>query len=271
MRCHYMSDLHLETQEFPWSLPKGDVLVLAGDLANAAHLDGARTQPYSRNMRDRVLRFADAASRNFTHVLLVAGNHDHYDGVFSETVTTLKRELPSLHVLDDEAVEIGGVCFYGTTLWTDFGVGDTETMNRVRRKLGEYFFVKIGSCAHDGETATRKFTPEDAAAAFERSWQKLRTHLASPDRKPTVVVTHHAPSRQGLNATHIGSGLDCAYASDLDAAIASFDRVPAWIHGHTHIRKSYRIGGTAVLANCRGFDGRDRSANAFKPDPFFDL
>ncbi len=81
MRCHYMSDLHLETQEFPWRLPRGDVLILAGDISHACCLDPARSTPYAVRQRDRVLRLFDDARANFAHVLLVAGNHDHYDGI----------------------------------------------------------------------------------------------------------------------------------------------------------------------------------------------
>lgn len=32
MRCHYLSDLHLESQDFISALPKGVVLIVAGDL-----------------------------------------------------------------------------------------------------------------------------------------------------------------------------------------------------------------------------------------------
>ena len=91
------------------------------------------------------------------------------------------------------------------------------------------------------------------------------------ERAPTVVITHHAPSRKGLNPLHIGNGLDGAYASNLDDLVAGLDRVPFWIHGHTHIRRQYRIGGTQVVANCRGFEGRDPVARTFTPATFFDL
>lgn len=35
MRCHYLSDLHLEAQDFGTALPKGEVLIIAGDLCHA--------------------------------------------------------------------------------------------------------------------------------------------------------------------------------------------------------------------------------------------
>ena len=78
MRCHYMSDLHLETQEFRGSLPKGDVLIIAGDLCHARCLDPLLIDKYSTDQRGRVHCFIDIALANFGHVLVVPGNHDHY-------------------------------------------------------------------------------------------------------------------------------------------------------------------------------------------------
>ena len=65
MRCHYISDLHLEFQDFQWKLPKGDVLIIAGDLCHARCLDPARRDKYSIDQRARVMRFAESAVANF--------------------------------------------------------------------------------------------------------------------------------------------------------------------------------------------------------------
>jgi hypothetical protein len=43
-----------------------------------------------------------------------------------------------------------------------------------------------------------------------------------------------------------------AYASNLDDLVAS-SGAATWIHGHTHIRRKYRVGGVDIRANCRGF------------------
>ena len=130
MRCHYVSDLHLESQDFPWKLPSGDVLIIAGDLCHAARLDPTRTDKYSFNQRERVLRFAEQASAQFRHVLSVAGNHDHYDSIFEETVAHLRRWLPGITVLDNESREIDGVRFFGSTLWSDFEGRSQTAMDR---------------------------------------------------------------------------------------------------------------------------------------------
>jgi hypothetical protein len=211
----------------------------------------------------------DAARLAFPHVLLVPGNHDHYDGVFETTADVLRRHLP-VTVLDNTDVVIDGVSFFGTTLWTDFEGRNQACMDRVRRKCGEFFFVRTHARVEGGQTKLCKFQPEHALAAFDRSWETLKRHVHARDGQ-TVVVSHHPPSRQGLNPLHMGNGIDGAFASDLDAEIASWTTVPVWVHGHTHIRRRYRIGETVVRTNCRGFDGKDLSARGFSAEPHFDV
>lgn len=270
MRCHYLSDLHLESQLFPWTLPKGDVLIIAGDLCHASALDPARTDLYRVRQRDRVLRLIDEAMRAFAHIIVVAGNHEHYGSVFEDTPPLLRQHLSGVTVLDDEHIEIDGVRFFGATLWTDLAGRDPAASECIRRGMGEYFFAKTRRANDDGETKSTKLLPADTLAAHDRAVAKLRGLVALPER-PTVVVSHHAPSFKGLNPHHRGNGLDGAFASDLDDVIIGMTSTFFWVHGHTHIRKKYKIGRTTVLANCRGYEGKDLSARGFAPDCYFDI
>ena len=171
------------------------------------------------------------ARANFAHVLLIAGNHEHYDGVFDDTAGLLKRNLPSVTILDNEHVEIDGIRFFGTTLWSNFEEGSEASMNAVRRRMGEFYFVKKRRVDADGCESLAKFRPEDALEAFDASWATLTNFVAAGER-PTVVVSHHAPSLQGRNPRHAGNGLDGAYGSDLDARISTLAQVPVWVHSH---------------------------------------
>jgi 3',5'-cyclic AMP phosphodiesterase CpdA len=266
-----MSDLHLEAQDFRWRLPQGDVLIVAGDLCHASCLQPVRSDLYAVRQRDRVMRFVDTARASFAHVLLIAGNHDHYDGIFEDTAVSLRQCLPGVTVLDDEHVDIAGVRFFGTTLWSDFERGSPASMDKARRGVGEFFFVKTRT--HDGNNkdGLAKFRPQDALQAHHRSLAALKRCVEAAGAPKTVVISHHAPSLKGLNPLHAGNGLDGAYASDLEATIASLPGVPVWVHGHTHVRRTYRIGDTLVRANCRGFDNRDASARTFSVSECFAL
>lgn len=268
MRCHYLSDLHLEAQSFDTPLPTGDVLILAGDLCHAGCLDPAKADPYSVKQRERVQRALEAMRRNFERVLLVPGNHEFHDGIFEDTTALLRQQMPGVTVLDNETVEIEGVRFFGATLWTEFRDGSASTLDTVRRRLGDYFFIRKRPAA--GERRGPKFQPEDALAAHHIARAALLAAVsASP--KPLVVISHHAPSRLGLNP-HVGTrDLDIAYASDLDETIASFERVPVWVHGHTHVSRSYRIGRTDVRSNALGFAAKGHGAAGFSVKASFEV
>lgn len=269
MRCHYLSDLHLESQDFRGTLPRGDVLIIAGDLCHASALDPKQAVPHRAKQRERVRRFVSEATSAFSHVLLVPGNHEHYDGVFEDTGALLRRHLPDVTVLDNEAVEIDGVRFFGSTLWTDLDARNEASMEKIRRGMGEYFFAKTRDGASDKQPSLTKLLPLHTLAAHDRALTALRREACR--NGPMVVITHHAPSPQGLNPQHKGNGLDGAFASDLQEFITGLSNVHVWVHGHTHIRRRYRIGGTTLLANCCGFIGRDLSARNFSPDVYFDL
>ena len=262
MRVTYMSDLHLESETYAPRFGGGDVLVIAGDLCHARCLDPARSDGYSVAQRSRVMRFLDAARPVFVHIVMVAGNHEHYDGVFEDTGALLRRHLPGVTVLDDDVAEIGGCRFFGSTLWTDFSGGDPAVLDGVRRRMGEYFFVRTRGPV-DARGRLPKLTPEDAMAAHRRAWTALQTALAQAGAKPAIVITHHAPSVLGANARFKGDALEAAYCSALDEEIARFTGVRAWIHGHTHVARRYRIGAVEVCTNARGLASKHGAAAGF--------
>lgn len=269
MRCHYLSDLHLEAQSFDTGLPKGDVLIVAGDLCHARCLDPARADRYSVEQRERAMRVIDEALREFAHVVLIAGNHEHYDGVFEDTASLLKQHLPGVTVLDNEAIDIEGVRFYGSTLWTDLSQQTEEHVTAIRKGMGEYFFVKTRAGGLDQPLA--KLRPADTHRAHEAAWKRLRVVVTAEPRRPTVVITHHAPSCSALNPRFPDSPLNPAYASNLDDQIAAFENVPVWVHGHTHIAKTYRIGKTVVRSNALGFAAKFGAAPGFSVKAHFDI
>jgi len=89
-----------------------------------------------------------------------------------------------------------------------------------------------------------------AEHANARQW--LRGELASPSGYPTIVVTHHAPSRQGSRPSDRGQMIESAYTSDMDAWVATTP-IAAWVHGHTHVATRYQCGSVSVISNARGY------------------
>ncbi len=119
MRIITYSDLHLEFGS-AWELPPqadGDVMILAGDFITLKDYDPL----------DRLLR------RWKKPVLYVTGNHEYYtQRPMNEEEEIYKAWLadyhPYVHLLRDEAATIGGVHFFGGTMWTDFNGGDVLAM-----------------------------------------------------------------------------------------------------------------------------------------------
>ena len=198
MRVHYMSDLHLEFSNQDVALPSGEVLILAGDMTIAYCLDPANADDNSRKARESTARFFDQACRNFRDVILLSGNHEPYgydiDGAHDRIRATLGGG--NVHYLENEAVEIDGVPFLGCTLWTDMDGRDPSALNNVGRGLNDFYLVGTGG---------RRFTSSDAADRHDASLAWLGGELLKHVGRPVVVVTHHAPSYQGLHAAHVGS------------------------------------------------------------------
>jgi predicted phosphodiesterase len=231
MRLNVLSDLHLSLG--PLRVPRNDadVVVLAGDIARP--------------------REAIAWASGFAKpVLYVPGNHEFYGGSIAGTVAELKR-LPAgtnIRVLEDDELTIGGVRFLGTTLWTDFmlfGEGEKRAtaMQEAQRFMRDFTRIRLGEAP---------FTPQASAALFAQHAAWLAAKLAQPHAGPTVVITHHAPSRKSIHPRFADSLMNACFVSDAERLIDG-GRARLWIHGHTHDSFDYVVKGTRVLCNPRGY------------------
>lgn len=65
-----------------------------------------------------------------------------------------------------------------------------------------------------------------------------------------------------LSDLHLGQGALAAPSTDADVVVLDGERVQLWIHGHTHDSFDYRLNGTRVLCNPRGYarDGVNENA-----------
>jgi Icc-related predicted phosphoesterase len=194
-------------------------------------------------------------------VVYVLGNHEFYGQKIQKLVAKLKELAAgsTVHVLDNDRVEIGGVVFLGTTLWTDFCLyGDPVKAERLAR-WGMNDFQKIRIMP-----TFRRFLPKNAREFHAHSLEWMRREASATQDKGVVVVSHHAPSPKSIPASRQDDPLNVAYASNLEPFIA--DIGPAlWIHGHIHHRAEYMVGRTRVISNPRGHKSEPDSGF----DPFF--
>lgn len=223
-----MSDIHLEDAGFKVSDVEADVVVLAGDI-------GVGTQG------------VQWAKESFSlPVIYVAGNHEYQDAALTmdEHMALMKQaaEGSNVTVLDNEGAVIGGVRFLGTTLWTD-----------CKHLLYCDQNILVDSNSDDGCLDADKMN-----GMFEAACIFLEGELAKPFDGKTVVVTHHAPSMQSIHEVHADNPWRGCYATDIEDVMTGAD---VWIHGHTHNSFDYRVAGTHIICNPRGYVDSGGSEN----------
>ena len=234
MKLHILSDLHLGTGGFEPPSTDADVVILAGDIARPRD-----AVPWARQFGKPVL--------------YVAGNHEFYGGSLDGTMEALRRSCDgsSVHVLDDSEVVLDGVRFLGSTLWTDFQLFEdearqAESMAEAQRLIRDFSRIRLA------EASDAVFTPQDSATRFRRHAGWLRGRLDAPFDGPTVVITHHSPSPGSIHPRFADSLLNACFVSSAEHLLDG-GRVQLWIHGHTHDSFDYRVNGTRIVCNPRGY------------------
>ncbi len=246
------SDLHYELGgqfEPPPSLNgKVDGVILAGDIAT-----GPDVIKHARHIAHAI----------GAPTVLVAGNHEFYDQVLETLIDDLRAQSDSeVQFLDGDAVEIAGVRILGATLWTDFALNPDrriKAMHGMHNLMNDFRWIKRRSSTR----GTRKVDPLHLVEIHKAQLSWLSTELAKPFDGPTIVVTHHAPSRRSLDRRDDSSLIAAAYASNLDDFIEG-KNIDVWIHGHIHENQDYMIGNTRIIANPYGYK-ENYSNPDFKP------
>jgi predicted phosphodiesterase len=236
MKAWVFSDLHIDVNrsiepfQLPQPWPEHDLVVIAGDVCEGV-VEGVRW------IAERAL--------NARPVVYVPGNHEFY-GRDRHAELEAGRETaarhPNIHVLDRDAVSIGGVTVLGATLWTDYAIYGAAgaAMALAERLMSDHRVISNGA---------RAWTAADALDDHERARIWLAGALRR-SRGPTLVVTHHCPSPASIAAKFRLHPLTPAFASDLDHLVAGAD---IWVHGHTHAARDHRVGKCRVVNNPRGY------------------
>ncbi|GAA2857830.1 metallophosphoesterase [Aminobacter niigataensis] len=242
MRLWILSDLHLEIANLPGPLhvPAADVCVVAGDLCNGI---------------DRGVQWLEQHIAPCMPCIYVGGNHEFYRGAIIEGIAAGKvaaSQTRRVHFLQNETVELDGVCFVGATLWTDFRLAGHQAlaMSHAQERMND--FRKIAY----RRAPWARFRPAAAVGLHSESRRFIEDSLASRS-SPVVVVTHHAPLRQSLPNPDSNDLLGAAYASDM-SAILEMKSPNLWIHGHIHQSCDYIHSTTRVVCNPRGYNSENK-------------
>ena len=260
MKIRVMSDLHLEFQNKlnDWLVPplphdQDTTLILAGDIA----------------LHKQVPIFLGLCSAQFKHVVYVTGNHEFYKANMPAVPGKIKaaiQHLPNVHFLDTDTVELDGVNFVGTTLWTDMDRGNELTMYYAKAKMSDYKVIRSGPPA---EPWKWKLSPTETCALhrIQRDYMFDTINDLQETGKMIVAVSHHLPSFLCIAEHRRGADLNGAYASELYELIAD-SQPDLWVHGHTHDSVDIVPPGTntRIVCNPRGYWPADLNPDF---DPFF--
>jgi Icc-related predicted phosphoesterase len=232
---NYLSDLHLESGKLSWDVPDcADVVVIAGDLWNGNS---------GLNWLDE---FAQTTNKP---IIYVPGNHCFWDNDIKLWPVFAKKFCDNIGVyfLYNDEIEINGMVYLGTTLWTDFNSLGNQPLKMAQAQavMNDYRWIKSGSTL---------VTPEEILAEHVLARQWLASKLVLHRDRTTCVVTHHAPTKRSLSASKQESKYAPFYATDMLDFV--MDHQPdVWIHGHLHDTVQYFINDTLVVSNPRGHAG----------------
>jgi len=232
MKLRILNDLHIEFEAFDPPEVDADVVILAGDI----HVK-------SKGLYWALEKFKDIP------VIYVLGNHEYYGEALPKLFEKLKRKAQdtNVHVLDNETVTIDDVTFLCCTLWTDFSLfGDPRTAaNMATQLMADYDQIRLSP-------TYRKLQSGNTASIHKRSISWLKEEIQKNRNGKLVIISHHAPSMISVPEHYRDDTLSAAFASNLDELVAD-SGAELWIHGHMHIRKDYKIGGTRVICNPKGY------------------
>jgi hypothetical protein len=277
MKIKLVSDLHLEFSDVDILNNGADVLILSGDILIAQDLHDHPRSGWVRpddlpkeylwkngQMRpeksDRFRNFLDRCSKNFPHVIYVAGNHEFYHGKWFATIDYLREECsywPNIYFLDKDIKVIDDIAFLGCTLWTDLNKGNPTTMHMVSNMLNDHRLIR-----HDGLGYTRI----RAIHTMERHAEHLAWLKETvPKYEKVVVVGHMGPTHKSIHSKYKHDmHINGAYTSDLSEFILDNPNIKLWTQGHTHHAFTYMVGNTMVACNPRGYEG-------YEPDSGWDV
>lgn len=260
MKIAFTSDVHLEFGPILLeNTEHAEVLILAGDILVAKDI-ATFPDPFGITIPlpkyDRAVQFFKQVHKEFPKTLMIMGNHEHYNGDFHLSRSTIQRFLEHIGVadkvllVDKEVVQVADKRFYLGTMWTNFNKRNPIAMNVVQNSLNDYACV-----AYSGNGSVDYLRPEhtyqDHLAYMEGLADKLET------AEELIVVSHHTPSIISVHPKYADQFMvNHGYYSDLSEFILdNTSKIPLWIHGHTHYRFDYKIGDTRIVSNPRGYHG----------------
>jgi predicted phosphohydrolase len=235
MVLQYCSDLHLEfSQNRKYMaknplVPKGNVLLLAGDIVPFALID--QHNDYFNFIAD-----------NFEQTYWVPGNHEYYHGDITIKGGQLKESIRSnVFLVNNNVVQMDKVRLIFSTLWSNIS---PQNFLSVQHRMSDFKAIRNG---------VEFFTPGTFNELHRQSKSFITQALEDRSAASTIVVTHHIPTFLHYPAKYKRDILNEAFAVELFDLIEP-STIDYWIYGHHHFNTpEFLIGKTKLLTNQLGY------------------
>lgn len=232
MKIQIMSDLHQEFGFSDLNFDNADIVIFAGDT----------------NLGTKGIEWAKQTIPD-KPVLYILGNHEYYKGSYPNTLHKIIHASynSNIIVLENKSIDLDGVRFHGTTLWTDFSIFGSPVEFGIicQAKMNDYKQIRR-------DPSYSKLRSIDTFKIHQQSKSWLRESLHESAGYKNIVITHHAPSLKSVPQMFKDDPLTAAYTSNLEELITEFKPL-YWIHGHIHTPTIYMIDETEVICNPHGY------------------
>jgi len=225
MKIKLVSDLHIESSQYTIPYDGENVLILAGD----AGTDTEETKKIIVNY----------LNKGNSHLIFVPGNHEYW-GHTIEYLDTYWTEFKHdrFHFLQNNSIVLDNIRFFGSTMWTDLGMRNQESMDICNRMVLDFKEIK-------------DFNPYKYTELHDIAKQSLETSIKE-SKEHMVIITHHLPSEQGIDNKYKGNPVNDSFASSDLEHIFLNKKILMYCHGHTHTSMVYDIFGVKIHCNPRG-------------------
>lgn len=236
--------LYIDWREY--KNPDSRVLVIAGDISNNLFVS------------EKVVA---AASGEYEFVVVVEGNHDHYDTDITvdegmELLENLLQKYPNVYYLKHgTTLVVDGVEFVGATGWYDFKAYENNGISDFTAKRTWAQYSNDSRYPKFGDKTVESIAAEQAINLADQ----VKKASQNTDVKSIVVTTHMSP-RSDLMEWKVGdpiwNALTPSYVNTALNQVLWADtnkKIKLWIYGHTHTRQMVEIDGVVYANNARGY------------------